>query len=71
MLIKNCRIIYLDKIEEGSVLIEDGKIKEINPANSNDDNIIDANGAYLSPALLMYTFMVLVDVILWMVQLNH
>lgn len=52
MLIKNCRIIYLDKIEEGSVLIEDGKIKEINPANSNDDNIIDANGAYLSPGFI-------------------
>lgn len=31
MIITNCKIIYLDKIEEGSVLIEDGKIKKINP----------------------------------------
>ena len=31
MLIKNCNIIYLDRIEKGSVLIKDGKIKEINP----------------------------------------
>ena len=31
MLIKNCNIIYLDKIENGSILVEDGKIKEINP----------------------------------------
>ena len=37
MLIKNCNIIYLDKIENGSLLIEDGKIKEINPTKFNDD----------------------------------
>ena len=36
MLIKNCNIIYLDKIEKGSVLVENGKIKEINPSNVND-----------------------------------
>ena len=28
MLIKNCNIIFLDRIEKGSVLVEDGKIKE-------------------------------------------
>ena len=27
MLIKNCNIIYLNKIENGSILIENGKIK--------------------------------------------
>lgn len=53
MLIKNCNIIYLDKIELGSVLIEDGKIKEINPQNiPNDLNIIDGNGLYLSPGFI-------------------
>ena len=26
MVIKNCKIIYQDKIEEGSILIKDGKI---------------------------------------------
>lgn len=52
MLIKNCNIIYLDRIENGSVLIENGKIKEINPVNSTDDNVIDANGLYLSPGFI-------------------
>ncbi|WP_066871842.1 N-acetylglucosamine-6-phosphate deacetylase [Clostridium mediterraneense] len=52
MLIKNCNIIYLDRIENGSVLIENGKIKEINPANPTDDNVIDANELYLSPGFI-------------------
>ena len=53
MLIKNCNIIYLDKIELGSVLIEDDKIKEINPQNiPNDLDIIDGNGLYLSPGFI-------------------
>lgn len=26
MIIKNCKVIHLDMIEDGSVLIEDGKI---------------------------------------------
>ena len=30
MIIKNCKIIYKDKIEEGSILIKDGKIEKIN-----------------------------------------
>ena len=29
MVIKNCKIIYQDKIEEGSILIKDGKIEKI------------------------------------------
>lgn len=52
MLIKNCKIIFLDKIEEGSVLVENGKIKEINPTNVNTDTIIDAEGMYLSPGFI-------------------
>ena len=52
MLIKNCNIIYLDKIELGSVLIENGKIKEINPNNYSGNEIIDANGLYLSPGFI-------------------
>ena len=52
MLIKNCNIIYLDKIELGSVLVENGKIKEINPKNYNGNEIIDANGLYLSPGFI-------------------
>lgn len=52
MLIKNCNIIYLDKIELGSVLVENGKIKEINPKNYNGNEIIDASGLYLSPGFI-------------------
>lgn len=52
MLIKNCNIVYLDKIEKGSVFIENGKIKEINPNDCDDKNVIDANGLYLSPGFI-------------------
>ena len=52
MLIKNCNIVYLDKIEKGSVLVENGKIKEINPSNITDENVIDADGLYLSPGFI-------------------
>ena len=52
MLIKNCNIIYLDRIEKGSVLVEDGKIKEINPTNADTTDVIDANGLYLSPGFI-------------------
>ncbi|SFD15450.1 N-acetylglucosamine-6-phosphate deacetylase [Clostridium uliginosum] len=52
MLIKNCNIIYINKIENGSILIEDDKIKEINPIDFTDDNTIDANGLYVSPGFI-------------------
>ena len=52
MLIKNCNIIYLDKIERGSISIENGCIKEINPSNFYDENILDANGLYVSPGFI-------------------
>lgn len=51
MIIKNCKIIFTDRIEEGSVLIKDGKIAEINP-RENDDEILDAEGLYLSPGFI-------------------
>ncbi|WP_297419914.1 N-acetylglucosamine-6-phosphate deacetylase [Clostridium sp.] len=52
MLIKNCNIIYLDKIETGSILIENGCIKELNPTNYSDENILDAKGLYISPGFI-------------------
>lgn len=52
MLIKNCNIIYLNKIENGSILVEDGIIKEINPIKCCDKNILDANGLYVSPGFI-------------------
>lgn len=52
MLIKNCNIIFLDRIENGSVLIENGKIKEINPTNIKCNEVIDGEGLYLSPGFI-------------------
>lgn len=52
MLIKNCNIIFIDKIEKGSVLIENGKIKEINPTAPYEGETIDAEGLYLSPGFI-------------------
>ena len=52
MFIKNCRIIYLDRVEEGSILIKDGKIAAINPSVVSDQDTIDAKGAYLSPGFI-------------------
>ena len=51
-LIDNCNIIYLDKIEKGSVLIENGKIKKINPKDKNHIKILDGKGLYLSPGFI-------------------
>jgi len=52
MLIKNCNIIYLNNIEQGSILIENGKIKEINPLTYNNEDIINADGLYVSPGFI-------------------
>jgi len=52
MFIKNCKIIYRDRIEEGSVLIKNGKIAAINPSKVTDSHIIDAKGLYLSPGFI-------------------
>ncbi|MGL5084281.1 MAG: N-acetylglucosamine-6-phosphate deacetylase [Clostridium sp.] len=52
MLIRNCNIIYLDKIEKGSVLVENGKIKEINPTTETSTEVIDGEGLYLSPGFI-------------------
>ncbi len=52
MLIKNCKVIYTDHIEEGSIVIRDGKIVQINPTLVNEDEVIDAKGLYLSPGFI-------------------
>ncbi|MBU5590332.1 N-acetylglucosamine-6-phosphate deacetylase [Clostridium sp. MSJ-4] len=52
MLIKNCRIIYSDRIERGSVLIENNKIKTINPKDLDDKEVIDGEGLYLAPGFI-------------------
>lgn len=48
MLLKNCNIVFLDRIEKGSLLIENGVIKEINPSEINIKNSIDCKGLYVS-----------------------
>lgn len=53
MIIKNCNIIYLNKIEKGSVLVKDGKIDKINPeVINNDQEIINAEDLFLSPGFI-------------------
>lgn len=52
MLVKNCKIIFEDKIEKGSVLIENGKISKINPCNTHETEEFDAEGLYLSPGFI-------------------
>lgn len=53
MIIKNCRIIYKDRIEQGCVSINEGRIEKINPEfHDDDENILDAHGLYLSPGFI-------------------
>lgn len=52
MLIKNCNIVFLDSTKKGTVLIEDGKIKAINPTQNYSGEIIDGEGLYLSPGFI-------------------
>ena len=53
MIIRNCKIVYLDKIEEGSIEIHNGKITKINPEiENNSDCILDAKGLYLAPGFI-------------------
>ena len=52
MLLKNCNIVFLDRIEKGSLLIENGIIKEINPSELNFQNTIDCKGLYVSPGFI-------------------
>lgn len=52
MLIKNCNIVYLDKIEKGNILIENGKIKAINPKEECNCEVIDGEGLFLSPGFI-------------------
>lgn len=52
MIIKNCKIIFYDRIEKGSVLINNGKIQKINPTKMESQEIIDGKGLYLSPGFI-------------------
>lgn len=52
MLITNCKIIFNDRIEKGSLLITNGKIQKINPNITESEDIIDGKGLYLSPGFI-------------------
>jgi N-acetylglucosamine-6-phosphate deacetylase len=52
MIIKNCKIIFQDNIENGEVLIKNGKIEKINPNSFYNEEIIDGEGCYLSPGFI-------------------
>ena len=52
MLLKNCNIVFLDKIEKGSILIENDIIKEINPKIINTNEEIDCKGLYVAPGFI-------------------
>ena len=51
-LIKNGKIVTSEKIIEGNILIEDGKIKEIGKINKSADETVDAKGRYILPGLV-------------------
>ena len=54
MIIKNCNIVYLDKIEKGNVIIKNNKIASftLDDNSSSHDVIIDGEGLYLSPGFI-------------------
>jgi N-acetylglucosamine-6-phosphate deacetylase len=53
MIIKNCKIIFENRIETGSVLIKDNKIYSITSENlESDEHVIDAGGKYLAPGFI-------------------
>lgn len=52
MIIKNCKIVYLDRIEEGSILIKENKISKINTQITDADEVIDAEGLYIAPGFI-------------------
>ena len=54
LVIKNANVVFTDKIRKAIVLCDNGKIKDIveHYTESADDNVIDANGLYLSPGFI-------------------
>lgn len=52
MIIKNCRVIFEDRIEKTEVWIKDKKIYKIGENLNGDDIILDGEGLYLSPGFI-------------------
>ena len=54
-IITNAKIVMPDRILNGSVVIENGKIEKITSDKIEGDNIIDAKGKFLLPGLIDIT----------------
>lgn len=52
MIIKNCQVVFEDRVEETEVWIKDKKIYKIGKNLSGDDSILDGEGLYLSPGFI-------------------
>ena len=52
LIITNAKIVMPDRILNGSVMIENGKIEKITSDKIEGDNIIDAKGKFLLPGLI-------------------
>ena len=52
MIFRNFRLIFPDRIENGSLQIRDGKIISVNGPFIEDDEVIDGEGKYLSPGFI-------------------
>jgi len=52
MLIKNCRIVSSKGVVEGSILVENGRIKRVARALSYDGRVIDARGRLVMPGIV-------------------
>ena len=54
LVIKNANVIFTDKIRKAIVLCDNGKIKDIveHYTENETDNVLDANGMYLSPGFI-------------------
>lgn len=52
MLLKHCKIVNHDKITEGNILIQDGKITDITNDTPKAEEQIDCSGKYVLPGLI-------------------
>lgn len=51
-LLKNCKVVNYDKIEEGNILIVDDKIEAITHETPEAENVYDCKGHYALPGLI-------------------
>lgn len=52
MIFHNFKLIFTDRIEEGSLQVKDGKIVSFTPDMNSGDDIIEGHGRYLSPGFI-------------------